>query len=80
LRVGTVVVAMRLLYFDSSRRVVSADFSQKTIPPYVILSHTWGDNEFLFKDLVNGTGKSKASYEKIIFCSKQAARDSLQYF
>jgi hypothetical protein len=80
LRVGTVVVAMRLLYFDSSRRVISADISQKTIPPYVILSHTWSDNEFLFKDLVNGTGESKAGYKKIMFCSEQAARDSLQYF
>jgi hypothetical protein len=71
---------MRLLYFDSSRRLTSADFSQKTIPPYAILSHTWGDDEFLFEDLVNGTSKSKAGYEKIMFCGEQAARDSLQYF
>ena len=71
---------MRLLYFDSFRRLTSADFSQKTIPPYAILSHTWGDNEFLFEDLVNGTGESKAGYKKIIFCGEQAARDSLQYF
>jgi hypothetical protein len=71
---------MRLLYFDSSGRLTSADFSRKTIPPYAILSHTWGDDEFLFEDLVNGTGESKAGYEKIMFCGKQAACDSLQYF
>ncbi|KAL5392900.1 hypothetical protein DPSP01_000595 [Paraphaeosphaeria sporulosa] len=71
---------MRLLYFDSFRRPTSADFSRKTIPPYAILSHTWGDDEFLFEDLVNGTGKSKAGYEKIMFCGEQATRDSLQYF
>jgi len=29
---------------------------------------------------VNDTGKSKAGYEKILFCGKQAARDHLQYF
>jgi hypothetical protein len=80
LRLGTVVVAMRLLYFDSSGRLTSADFSRKTIPPYAILSHTWGDDEFLFEDLVNDTGKSKAGYEKILFCGEQAARDHVQYF
>jgi hypothetical protein len=72
--------AMRLLYFDSFRRLTSADFSRKTIPPYAILSHTWGDDEFLFEDLVNGTGESKAGYGKSMFCGEQAARDSLQYF
>ncbi|KAF1829888.1 HET-domain-containing protein [Decorospora gaudefroyi] len=71
---------MRLLYFDSSRRLTSADFSRKPIPPYAILSHTWGDDEFLFEDLVNGTGESKAGYKKIRFCGEQTARDSLQYF
>ena len=38
------------------------------------------DFEFLFEDLVNGTGESKAGYEKIMFCGEQAVRDSLQYF
>jgi hypothetical protein len=71
---------MRLLYFDRSKRLTFADFSRKIIPPYAILSHTWGDDEFLFEDLVIGTGESKAGYEKIIFCGEQAARDSLQYF
>jgi hypothetical protein len=82
LRLGTVVTffAMRLLYFNSSRRLTSADFSRKTIPPYAILSHTWDDDEFLFEDLVNGTGKGKAGYKKIMFCGEQADRDSLRYF
>jgi hypothetical protein len=71
---------MRLLYFDSSRRLTWTNFSQKIIPPYVILSHTWGDDEFLFEDLVNGTGYGKAGYEKILFCGEQAARDHVQYF
>jgi len=71
---------MRLLHFDSSERLFLTDFSQKTIPPYAILSHTWGDAEFLFEDLVNDAGKSKAGYEKILFCGKQAARDQLHYF
>lgn len=80
LRLGTVVVAMRLLHFDNSGRLSSTDFSGKTIPPYAILSHTWGGDEFLFEDLVNNTGKSKAGYEKILFGGEQAAHDHLHYF
>jgi hypothetical protein len=52
------------------------------IPPYAILSHTWGADteEVSFKDLISGTGKSKAGYGKIRFCGEQAGRDGLQYF
>jgi hypothetical protein len=77
---GTDLGAMRLLYFNSSKRLASTDFSGKTVPPYAILSHTWDGDEFLFEDLVNDTGKTKAGYEKIQFCGEQAARDNLQYF
>jgi hypothetical protein len=80
LRLGTDVGAMRLLHIDSSERLIPTDFSGKTIPPYAILSHTWGGDEFLYEDLMNGTGNSKAGYEKIQFCGEQAARDHLQYF
>ncbi|KAH8586924.1 heterokaryon incompatibility protein-domain-containing protein [Bisporella sp. PMI_857] len=52
------------------------------IPAYAILSHTWGPDteEVTFKDLVGGTGKDKAGYDKIRFCSEQARRDGLRYF
>jgi len=52
------------------------------IPRYAILSHTWAadSDEVTFKDLMEGTGKNKAGYDKIRFCAKQAASDSLQYF
>ena len=52
------------------------------IPPYAMLSHTWGgeDDEVTFKDLTEGSGKSKAGYRKIQFCGEQAARDGLQHF
>jgi Heterokaryon incompatibility protein (HET) len=52
------------------------------ITQYAILSHTWGDDsqEVTFEDMVNGSGRHKAGYEKIRFCGEQAARDGLQYF
>jgi hypothetical protein len=42
--------------------------------------HTWEAEEVTFKDLVDGTGKGKASYDKIQFYVQQAADNGLQYF
>src|SRR6187549_15027 len=50
------------------------------IPPYAILSHTWGDEEVLFKDLADGTAKNKGGYAKIQFCGDQAERGGLRFF
>jgi hypothetical protein len=54
----------------------------ENIPPYAILSHTWGSDgeEVTFQDLVNHNGTDKVGYAKIQFCGEQAAKDSLQYF
>ena len=56
--------------------------SKDTIPPYAILSHTWGADaeEVTFEDLTNGTGKDKPGYKKIRFCGEQARQDNLQHF
>jgi hypothetical protein len=56
--------------------------SEDEIPPYAILSHTWGADteEVTFQDLTNGAGKDKTGYEKIRFCGEQALQDGLQYF
>jgi Heterokaryon incompatibility protein (HET) len=53
-----------------------------SIPPYAILSHTWGaeDDEVTFQDLQAGAGKDKPGYTKIRFCGEQAQRDGLQHF
>jgi hypothetical protein len=58
------------------------EFAGDKIPKYSILSHTWGPDgeEVTFEDVVKGTGKSKAGYEKLRFCGEQAARDGLLYF
>jgi len=49
---------------------------------YAILSHTWGkdSDEVTFEDILEGSGRDKAGYDKIKFCGEQAARDGLQYF
>ncbi|KXJ90423.1 vegetative incompatibility protein HET-E-1 [Microdochium bolleyi] len=52
------------------------------IPPYAILSHTWGadDQEVTFRDIQDGTGLAKDGYKKLTFCARQAAEDNLEHF
>jgi hypothetical protein len=73
---------MRLLKLQDDGEFSLIEFIGDNIPRYAILSHTWGADgeEVTFKDLMKGTGKSKAGYQKIRFCGEQAATDDLQYF
>ena len=63
---------MRLLQCsDTGEFSLTKDIAgDDTIPPYAILSHTWGADieEVTFEDLKNGTGKDKPGYKKIRFC------------
>jgi hypothetical protein len=73
---------MRLLELNNNGEVSLTKSLTRDIPPYAILSHTWGedDEEVTFQDLTQGVGKGKAGYGKIRFCGNQAARDGLQFF
>jgi len=72
---------MRLLERNDTGGVrLTKDLPTNKIPEYAILSHTWGDEEVLFRDLMDGTGKNKAGYAKIRFCGDQAWRDGLRFF
>jgi hypothetical protein len=73
---------MRLLRYDDIGDLSLTEFVGGAIPPYAILSHTWGayGEEVTFEDITNGNGKSKRGYDKIRFCGQQAMRDALQYF
>jgi hypothetical protein len=70
---------MRLLRCKSNDDFELATFTDE-IPPYAIFSHTWTDGEVTYDELVAGTGKNKAGYDKIRFCGERAAADNLQYF
>jgi hypothetical protein len=50
-----------------------------SIPPYAILSHTWGEDEVSLQELQSGSAESKAGYEKIEGCCKLASADGFQY-
>ena len=73
---------MRLLQLSQHDELSLTEFVGQEIPRYAILSHTWGrsETELTLQDVMNGTGRKKAGYKKVVACGKQAAQDSLQYF
>ncbi|KAK0718684.1 hypothetical protein B0T26DRAFT_856403, partial [Lasiosphaeria miniovina] len=72
---------MRLLTLKDGEFSLTKDL-HRDIPPYAILSHTWGkdEEEVTFKDVVERTGLDKTGFRKIRFCGEQADRDGLQHF
>jgi hypothetical protein len=73
---------MRLLKVEDDNKLSLVEFVGSDIPPYAILSHTWGADheEVTYKDVVDGVGQSKVGYKKIRFCGKQAIKNGLHYF
>ena len=67
---------MRLLSFDDEGGLRLTELYGE-IPPYVILSHTWGNDadEVTYRDVMEHTGTTKVGYQKIQFCGKQALKD-----
>jgi hypothetical protein len=70
---------MRLLHSRTAeiRQFISDD----DIPPYAILSHTWGTEEISFQQWVSMPSDLKLmeGYSKIKYCSEQAERDGLEW-
>lgn len=74
---------MHLLRCDVNGRYSLQSYtSPESIPPYAILSHTWGPQEVEFGDLFDTSTRwqSKLGFEKIRFCGEQAQRHGLEHF
>jgi hypothetical protein len=73
---------MRLLRV-SSDEVVLEPFEQKELPPYAILSHTWGEDgeEISYQELVGDSDeyKKKAGYAKLRFMIDQVKKEGLEW-
>jgi hypothetical protein len=73
---------MRLLEYGSNGDIqLTRELYGDDIPPYAILSHTWGgdDDEVTYRDMINNLGTNKIGYNKIVFCAQQAKADGLDY-
>jgi hypothetical protein len=73
---------MRFLKCDSRNQFSLTEDLTTDIPPYAILSHTWGSDadEVTYKDLIDKVGKDKLGYKKLEFCAKQAKHHHLSHF
>ncbi|KAK5730383.1 hypothetical protein LTR15_000320 [Elasticomyces elasticus] len=73
---------MRLLKLGPSGALEFVECCPGSIPPYAILSHTWGEDkdEVTFDDIRSQTGKEKTGHAKIDFCARQAKQDGLDHF
>jgi hypothetical protein len=49
------------------------------IPDYVILSHTWGNEEVTFADFHSPHARRMEGYEKVRRCCEQAVRDGFEW-
>lgn len=64
---------MRLLQLGIKNQLSIAYYDGDKVPPYAILRNVLGtttDDQLTCKGIVNGTGKTKSGYAKIIFCGK----------
>ena len=73
---------MRLIHRadDGTLELTDDLLNDGVLPPYAILAHRWGREEATYQDMMKGEGKHKAVYDKILFCSQQAAAHGLRYF
>jgi hypothetical protein len=57
------------------------EVTDEIIPPYAILSHTWGEGEVTFLDMSAGISSAslKPGFIKIKYCCEEACRDGLPY-
>lgn len=68
---------MRLLHTD---RLELTSFYGDNVPPYAILSHTWGKGEVSLQDLQSGVVQDKApGYNKIKGCCEVAVADGFEF-
>jgi hypothetical protein len=73
---------MRFLKISDSGALSLVERPPDSLPPYAILSHTWGatHEEVNFQDFLSGVGDEKVGYRKLVKCGKQAALDGFEYF
>jgi len=67
---------MRLLNITTCKL---EEFGGNTIPPYAILSHTWGENEITFQDMEGAGAEEKAGSKKVQNTCTRAAADGFDY-
>lgn len=73
---------MRLLQIEGEGKFSLVEYAGRNIPPYAILSHTWGPDseEVTLEDLRKNTGRDKRGFAKLNLCEQQAISNGLELF
>jgi hypothetical protein len=51
----------------------------RDVPPYAIVSHTWGDEEVSYQEIDLPERTAKKGFAKILGCCRQALKDTLEW-
>ncbi|CAK7237372.1 hypothetical protein SBRCBS47491_009953 [Sporothrix bragantina] len=80
-RYGSRAAAEGTVLAARNGKITLTQFAYGNVPPYAILSHTWGkdEDEVKLQD-IPGTAENKLGYTKIAFCADRAASDGFEYF
>jgi hypothetical protein len=58
-------------------RTLKVEDHFRSIPPYAILSHTWGDEEVSYQDMQSGSAEHMKGFRKVEYTCKQALEDGI---
>lgn len=67
---------MRLI---NTRTLEFEEFEGRNFPKYAILSHRWGEQEVLYRDMINGTARQKTGFQKLRSCCREAEKENIKY-
>jgi hypothetical protein len=67
------------MWLLNTRSVTLKEFGDDETPEYVILSHTWEDEEVLYQDVVDGIENTKLGYRKVKGCCRRARQDGFRW-
>lgn len=73
---------MRLVQIEDDGSFSLVTREGKDIPPYTILSHTWGspEDEVTYQDMFNESAPKRPGYKKMTFCVEQTIKDGVRHF
>ena len=68
---------MRLIHTKTKQ--LKEFLGDENAPPYAILSHTWGEEEVTYQDMLLPNAERKAGYTKIRYTCDQGSKDGLEW-
>jgi len=76
----TLIATFNIRLLNTETWKLKEFMGDSNLPPYAIVSHTWGDDEVTYQDIISWASKrTKAGYTKTEYCCAQATGDGLEW-